>query len=76
MENVIKGWVTSLIGLVGMIATFLHATGIYPMPSTGLISNLTECIIGFLVSLALFILPKSRIEALVDKVISRKSDQV
>lgn len=76
MENLIKGWITSIMGLAGMIATFLHGFGIYEFPTPGYIGKGYECLLAFCLSLALFILPKSRIEALIDKVVTKKSDQL
>lgn len=76
MENLVKGWVTSTIGLLIMLATAAHFFGIYDFPSTGQLSKPVESAISFCVGLALFIVKKSVLEEQAEKIIKRKSDKI
>lgn len=82
MENIIKGWVLSLIGLIGAIGILLHWTGYLALPNPKALDTNTECIIGLLVSGAFFALPKTKldqwitdgVQSIFDKFTGKKKD--
>lgn len=76
MSNIIKGWITTILGLIIMVCVVLHFFGIVVFPNpTGMTKN-SECIIAFLVGLALFLVPATKIEEILEKKIIDKSDKI
>jgi hypothetical protein len=76
MKNLVQGWITSLIGLAIMIADGVHYFGLYRFPSPTMISTDTQSLVAFIIGLALFVMPKTKIESIVENVITKKSDQL
>lgn len=62
MENLIKGWVFSTIGLVVFIATLLHYFGYLVFPKPTALDNDYACIISLLISICCFSYPKTKID--------------
>lgn len=75
MNNIFKGYVTSALGFIIMICVMLHFFGIVVFPNPTSISKNSECIIAFLVGLALFLVPSTKIEEYLEKVINKKVDK-
>lgn len=71
MENLIKGWVLSGIGFIGMVAIILHFMGIFTFPNPDFISSRTEAIIGLVACFALFLFPKTTIENWIETIIKK-----
>lgn len=66
MENLLKGWVLSLIGLIGILAIIAHSTGYLKFPNPDALSTTTESVIGLIVSFSLMLFPKTKIEGYVE----------
>lgn len=66
IENAIKGWVLSTIGLIGIVVTCLHWSGVWRLPNPEALSTSTECAISLITSFALFGLKKTKIDVLVE----------
>jgi len=66
MENILKGWVLSLIGLAGVIGTIAHYFGFYEFPRSGVMEKGYESLIALIVSGALFALPKTKIDTWIE----------
>jgi hypothetical protein len=62
MENVIKGWFTTSLGIILVIAGLLHVFGIYRMPNPELMDNYWKIGLYFLISFSLALFSKSKIE--------------
>ena len=65
-ENIIKGWLLSAIGLLGIVITMLHATGVYELPNPEILNSAWEVAIALVVCFSLFLLPKTKIEKAVE----------
>ncbi len=70
MENIIKGWLLSAIGLLGIVVTILHATGVYELPNPEILDSTWEVTIALIVCFSLFLLPKTKIEKAVESLFS------
>lgn len=70
MENLIKGYITSLIGLIGIVAIGLHLSGVLEFPNPDFLDKETEAGIALIGCIGLFILPYSKIEAMVESIIN------
>lgn len=66
MENLIKGWITSVIGLAGVLITILHYFGIVKLPNPAALSNTWESVIAAILSLGFFMMPYTKIESAVE----------
>lgn len=66
LENTIKGYVLSLLGLTGLVAIGLHALGLYEFPNPDFMNKGWEVATGILLCFGLFLMPKSKIEAFVE----------
>lgn len=66
MENIIKGWLTSLLGLAGAIITVLHYFGVVSLPNPEALSTAWETVLAAIISLGFFMIPYSKIEAFVE----------
>lgn len=62
MENLIKGWVFSAVGLAVFIATILHYFGFLTFPKPTALDNDYACVISLIVSAACFSFPKTKID--------------
>jgi hypothetical protein len=74
MNNIYKGYVTSALGLIIMVCVLLHFFGIVVFPNPSSMSKNSECIIAFLVGLALFLVPAGKLEEILEKKIKDKAD--
>jgi hypothetical protein len=74
LENIIKGWVLSLIGLAGFILVVLHASGFYEFPNPEFLDKTYEVVIAFIVCIGFFILPKTKIDLVIEKLLNRVVD--
>lgn len=63
LENTIKGWVTSLAGIIGVILITLHATGVYEFPNPAILHKSWQIGIGYLICGGLFFIPYNKIES-------------
>jgi hypothetical protein len=75
MKNIIKGYITSLLGLAGIILTVLYFFGFLDLP-TGYVPKFVELGLALLISISLFVLPQSAIEekinSLLDKFVKKE----
>jgi O-antigen/teichoic acid export membrane protein len=76
MKNVIKGWVTSLIGLAIMVCAGLYFFGILIFPNPESLHKNTEIAIAFGVGLFLFLVPPSWIEEKLKGFVNKKADKL
>lgn len=67
--NIIKGYITSLLGLAGVILIGLHLSGIYEFPNPEFLSKEWEAGIGLLICFGLFILPYGKIESFIEDMV-------
>lgn len=72
MKNVIKGWVTSIFGLVIMIVDGLFFFGIIDLPEAMPEGKPLEALIAFLIGLALFVMPSTWIEEKINDLYNKK----
>lgn len=75
LENTIKGWVLSAIGLLGLVAVIAHATGFYELPNPDILSKTYECVIAGIFCFALFLLPKTKIDTAIEKLFTWAIDK-
>lgn len=73
--NIFKGWVTTVVGIIIIGLDLVHFFGLYKFPSAGLDKDY-EVLIAFVIGLALLILPATKLETIIEKVINKKSDQI
>ncbi len=66
MENLLKGWVLSLMGFIGIVAIAAHSTGFFVFPNPDILDNTYEAVIGLIVCFSLLLFPKTKIEALIE----------
>lgn len=69
MNNIVKGWATTIIGLAMIAVSLLHFYGFLPLPEIEGISAETQLAVGFTVGLILFLLPGGIIEASLTKIL-------
>lgn len=74
MKNVIKGWITSILGLAIMIADGLYFFGVIHLPEPHFVPKPLEIGIAFLAGLTLFMLPSTWIEEKLKGYISKKTE--
>lgn len=85
MENLVKGYVTSLIALIGLILIALHVMGFYEFPNPQFLDKGYEAGIGALLCFGLFFIKRSLLESWIEeiygalkniviKIFNRKSD--
>lgn len=67
LENAIKGYMLSLIGLVVFFAILAHGTGFYEFPNPTILHKGWEIGLGLLLSFGLIVFPKSKIESFVEQ---------
>lgn len=67
MNNLIKGWITTIGGLIGAVCISLHAVGIYEFPNPSVLDKPYEVGIGLIVCAGLFFMPYSKIEGFVEQ---------
>jgi len=70
MQNLIKGYITSLLGLIGVIAIGLHASGYYEFPNPEFLDKDTEVCIAIAICFGLFLLPYTKIESIIENVVN------
>lgn len=70
MQNLIKGYITSILGLLGVIAIFLHGSGFFEFPNPDFLDKQSEITIALIVCAALFILPYSKIESIIESLMT------
>jgi len=75
MQNIIKGWITSLLGLCIMIATCVYFFGLVDFPHPDNVPKDTQIAIAFAVGLALFLVPSTFIEERLKKYIDKKATE-
>lgn len=68
MENLIKGYLTSFMGLICSIAIILHWSGLYEFPNPDFLDKPYEIVIALIVNGGLFMLPYSKIESMVESI--------
>lgn len=73
--NLIKGWVTSIIGFIIMVADVLFFFGVINLPEPNFIPKPIEVGVAFLVGLALFVMPKTKIEEFLSRFINKIIDK-
>lgn len=66
MQNLIKGYITSVLGLLGIVAIGLHWTGVLEFPNPEFLDKQSEIVIAFILCAGLFVLPYSKIEAVIE----------
>lgn len=71
MKNSIKGWVTSIIGLIIMLADVVYFFGFYDFPSPAFTPKSLELGFAFVVGLGLFLMPRTFLEKKVEDVINK-----
>lgn len=76
MNNILKGWITSIIGLSLMVGTGLHFFGVYKFDHPDKISEPVALCISFVVGMAMFFIPSTKLEEIVEGLVKRKSDQL
>jgi|GEM_PF-3547751 hypothetical protein len=81
-DNIIKGWITSMVGLCIWLGVIAHWTGYLKFPNPEFLSNTAENVIAIIVGIAFFRIPYSKmeysIELLWDSIVGlfkRKADQ-
>lgn len=75
MKNILKGWITSLLGLAIMIIAVLYFFGVIHLPESGFMPKAAEVGIAFLAGLILFIIPETSLEGYLNKLINKKIDK-
>lgn len=75
MKNIIKGYITSIIGLIIMVADALYFFGAVDFPSPDYTPKALEVGIAFLVGLTLFLLPSTLLEEFLSRLINKKIDK-
>lgn len=76
LESIIKGWVTTIIALLGLIAIIAHATGYVEFPNPEFMSKKYESIIGALICLVFLRLPRTLIDGWIESIASTGVDSV
>lgn len=74
MKNVIKGWVTTIAGLIIMIVDGLYFFGFIKLPNPDALNDPSEVAIAFGVGLTLFLVPETWIEEQLKRFISNKNE--
>lgn len=76
MENLIKGWLLSLMGLAGIIIIGVHITGVYEFPNPKFLQKEWQIYIGLIASFGLMLLPKTKLEVYIDVIVAAAVDLV
>lgn len=74
MNNLVKGWVTSVFGLLVMIIDVLYFFGIIQLPSPENKMEPYHVFVAFVIGLALFSLPSTWIEDTLKGWIKKKTE--
>lgn len=70
MENIVKGWALTLIGLIGVVGILLHWTGFYEMPNPDFLSKTWEIVIALIICTGLAVFPRTKIEVYLEVLFS------
>jgi len=70
--NVIKGYISSLLGLGIMIGTFLYFFGFVQLPHPDAMPKDIQIGVSFGIGLALFLVPSTYIEKKIEQYIEKK----
>lgn len=76
MKNLITGWVTTILGLIIMVAACLDFFGVIVIPAPEGVTEMHQVGLAFIVGFALFLIPKSFFEDTLKKIITKKTDNV
>lgn len=60
--NIIKGWFTTIIGIIGFGVVLAHWTGFFVLPNPKALDTDTEAISALIVCLAFALMPSGYIE--------------
>lgn len=71
MKNIIKGWVTSLLGLAIIVIDVLYFFGIIRLTEGAYVPKSIEIGVALLIGILLFLMPYSKIEAKAEKVLDK-----
>lgn len=75
MENLLKGYLTSILGLIGILAIGAHETGFFEFPNPDFLNKEWESLIALIICFGLFRLPSSKIEAFIDSLVQSVVDR-
>lgn len=64
MKNIVKGWFTTVLGLVIMVMAALDFYHIVPVPAPEGVTETQQVLYAFLIGVFLFLVPRSKIERL------------
>lgn len=70
MENLVKGWFTSGLGIVLIILGIVHVFGFYEMPNPEIMDTYWKKGLYFLISFSLFLFSKTKIETVLESLVS------
>jgi hypothetical protein len=70
MENLVKGWLTSLIGFAGILVLGGELLGFFSLPNPLGLSVYLKYGIGVPVCFGLFLMPKDKITEMVETIVS------
>jgi membrane protein CcdC involved in cytochrome C biogenesis len=68
MNNVIKGWITTIVGLGIMVVDVLYFFGFIQLPKPSFVPTPVAVLIAFIVGIVLFLVPHSRIEKALEEI--------
>jgi hypothetical protein len=71
MKNTFKGYVTSTIGLIIMIADIIYFFGFVDFPSPDFTPKTIELGVAFIIGLGLFLMPRTFLEKKVEDVVNK-----
>jgi hypothetical protein len=75
MKNIWKGYITSIVGLIIMVADALYFFGAVDFPSPDFTPQAIELGIAFLAGLILFVMPATKLEEYLSRLINKKIDK-
>lgn len=64
MKNIVKGWFTTVVGLLIMTASLLDFFNLVPVSAPEGVTEFQQVAFAFVVGLFLFLVPRGKIESL------------
>ena len=74
--NIIKGWVTTIIGIIIIGLDTAYFFNFIKLHEIGNVSFAWRVSIAFVVGLVLLVFPITKIEAILEKIITKKTDKL
>jgi hypothetical protein len=75
MNNIIKGWITTILGLAIMVVDVLFYFGVIELPEAEAVGKPMEILIAFGIGLSLFLIPATKLEEKLNKYIDKKAEK-